>query len=152
MDDFLLKFFPSVYRKKHEARENNYCKYDNQMLQLFTSSLYLAAVVFSFVAAKICTRFGRRMAMRLAAAAFGIGVILNIFARNVVMLIVGRLFLGAGVGMGNQVIFYILTAIIITLSMAELHAMLVSDFESNFVDLIDVSDVLCLYFGINFVF
>ncbi|EFJ22412.1 hypothetical protein SELMODRAFT_416699 [Selaginella moellendorffii] len=44
MDDFLIKFFPTVYVRKHAAHENNYCKYDNQGLQAFTSSLYLAAL------------------------------------------------------------------------------------------------------------
>ncbi|KAF8400577.1 hypothetical protein HHK36_013876 [Tetracentron sinense] len=48
MDDFLKKFFPEIYLKKHLAFENNYCKYDNQSLQLFTSSLYLAANLASF--------------------------------------------------------------------------------------------------------
>ncbi|EFJ22414.1 hypothetical protein SELMODRAFT_38048, partial [Selaginella moellendorffii] len=41
MDDFLIKFF---YVRKHAAHENNYCKYDNQGLQAFKSSLYLAAL------------------------------------------------------------------------------------------------------------
>jgi MFS transporter, SP family, sugar:H+ symporter len=39
MDDFLVRFFPAVYARKHRARENNYCKFDDQRLQLFTSSL-----------------------------------------------------------------------------------------------------------------
>ncbi|KAA8527583.1 hypothetical protein F0562_034702 [Nyssa sinensis] len=37
MDDFLKKFFPVVYRRTQEPGINsNYCKYDNQGLQLFT--------------------------------------------------------------------------------------------------------------------
>ena len=105
MDDFLEKFFPSVYVKKHHARENNYCKYDNQYLQLFTSSLYLAAIVFSFFASIVCKKYGRKPAMQAASLFFLVGVALTAGAQNLVMLIVGRLCLGAGIGFGNQVIF-----------------------------------------------
>ncbi|KAH9300813.1 hypothetical protein KI387_012396, partial [Taxus chinensis] len=43
MDDILEKFFPVVYCRKHEltGNENVYCKYENEGIQLFTSSLYL---------------------------------------------------------------------------------------------------------------
>lgn len=105
MDDFLEKFFPKVYVRKHRAKEDNYCKYDNQMLQLFTSSLYLAAIVCCFFASKCCKRFGRKITMQLASLFFFIGVILNAAAMNLPMLIIGRLCLGAGVGFGNQVTF-----------------------------------------------
>ncbi|KAK4440875.1 Sugar transport protein 8 [Sesamum alatum] len=104
MDDFLLKFFPSVYEKKHRAKENNYCKYDNQLLQLFTSSLYLSAVVCSWAASFCCKRFGRKRTMQMAAAFFLIGVVLNAAAVNIYMLIAGRICLGAGIGFGNQAV------------------------------------------------
>lgn len=103
MDDFLIKFFPSVYVKKHAAKENNYCKYDNEYLQLFTSSLYLAAIVASFGASFVCKRFGRRPTIQVASVFFVLGAILNAAAKNLAILIIGRLFLGAGVGFGNQV-------------------------------------------------
>jgi hypothetical protein len=47
MDPFLIKFFPGVYKqmKGETLRESEYCKYDNELLTLFTSSLYLAALV-----------------------------------------------------------------------------------------------------------
>ena len=105
MDDFLEKFFPTVYVKKHRAKENNYCKYDNQGLQLFTSSLYLAAMVFSLAASKVCTKYGRKRTMLAASIFFLIGVVLDATAMNLVMLIIGRIFLGAGVGFANQVYF-----------------------------------------------
>ncbi|KAL7113879.1 hypothetical protein ACP275_04G086600 [Erythranthe tilingii] len=104
MDDFLLKFFRSVYEKKHRARENNYCKYDNQLLQLFTSSLYLSAVLCSWIASICCKKFGRKRTMQMAAAFFFVGVVLNAAAANIYMLIVGRVLLGAGVGFGNQAV------------------------------------------------
>ncbi|KAJ4778976.1 Sugar transport protein 8 [Rhynchospora pubera] len=102
MDDFLEKFFPEVFEKKHHAVENNYCKFDNQFLQLFTSSLYLAALVASFVASKICSKYGRKITMQLASVLFLIGVLLNALAPNLALLIVGRILLGIGVGFANQ--------------------------------------------------
>ncbi|XP_074576498.1 sugar transport protein 8-like [Curcuma longa] len=104
MDDFLEEFFPEVYVKKQRAKENNYCKYDNQILQLFTSSLYLAALVASFFASYSCTRFGRKRTMQAASAFFLVGVVLDAAARNLVMLIIGRILLGMGVGFGNQAV------------------------------------------------
>ena len=60
MDDFLKKFFPDVYhRKQAHLHETDYCKYDNQLLTLFTSSLYLAALVASLFAVYITSRCGR---------------------------------------------------------------------------------------------
>lgn len=103
MDDFLEKFFPSVYLKKHEAREDNYCKYDNQFLQLFTSSLYLAAIVSSFIASFFCKKFGRKLTIQAASIFFLAGAVLNAVAVELGMLIAGRIFLGVGVGFGNQV-------------------------------------------------
>ncbi|WVZ62393.1 hypothetical protein U9M48_012149 [Paspalum notatum var. saurae] len=102
MDDFLLRFFPSVYARKHRARENNYCKFDDQRLQLFTSSLYLAALAASFAASRACTRFGRKRTMQAASVFFLAGTGLCAGAANLPMLIVGRVCLGAGVGFGNQ--------------------------------------------------
>ncbi|KAJ3681190.1 hypothetical protein LUZ60_015679 [Juncus effusus] len=104
MDDFLEKFFPDVYIKKHEVKENNYCKYNNQYLQLFTSSLYLAALLASFVASRICSKQGRKFTMLLASLFFLAGVILNAAAMNIEMLIIGRILLGIGVGFANQAV------------------------------------------------
>ncbi|KAF5751394.1 sugar transport protein 8-like [Tripterygium wilfordii] len=101
MDDFLKKFFPTVYIKKHHVHEDNYCKYDNQYLQLFTSSLYPAAIVASFFASTFCRKFGRKPTIQAASVFFVTGAILNMLAKNLGMLIAGRLCLGAGVGFGN---------------------------------------------------
>ena len=57
MDSFFIKFFPAVYKRKLQVQEDNY-KYNNHYLQLFTSSLYLAALVSSFLASKVCTKYG----------------------------------------------------------------------------------------------
>ncbi|KAK1434859.1 hypothetical protein QVD17_00613 [Tagetes erecta] len=104
MDVFLKKFFPSVYVKKHHAREDNYCKFDDQLLQLFTSSLYLAAVVCCLFASMCCKRYGRKITIQLASLFFLFGVILNAAAMNLMMLIFGRILLGAGVGFANQAV------------------------------------------------
>ncbi|XP_077210275.1 sugar transport protein MST4-like [Tasmannia lanceolata] len=104
MDDFLVKFFPVVYRKKHQADNSNYCKYDNQGLQLFTSSLYLAGLTSTFFASYTTRNFGRKPTMLIAGIFFIIGVILNTAAQDLAMLIVGRIFLGCGVGFANQAV------------------------------------------------
>lgn len=103
MDDFLKKFFPLIYVRKLRAHEDNYCKYDDQMLQLFTSSLYLAALISSFGASKACTVLGRRPSIRLASIFFIIAAILSGVAPNLVLLILGRILFGVGVGFGNEV-------------------------------------------------
>ncbi|RZS24686.1 hypothetical protein BHM03_00057785 [Ensete ventricosum] len=103
MDDFLIKFFPAVYRRKHETTESNYCKYDNQGLQLFTSSLYLAGLTATFFASYTTRNLGRRLTMLIAGIFFIVGVILTGAAQDLPMLIVGRILLGCGVGFANQV-------------------------------------------------
>ena len=60
MDSFLIKLFPVVYEGKLQVKEDNYYKYDNYYLQLFTSSLYLVTLVSSFLASKVCTKYQRR--------------------------------------------------------------------------------------------
>ncbi|KAJ3683833.1 hypothetical protein LUZ60_014060 [Juncus effusus] len=104
MDDFLIKFFPSVYRSKHEDKESNYCKYDSQDLQLFTSSLYLAGLIATFFASYTTRNLGRRLTMLIAGILFIVGVIFNGTAQNLAMLIVGRILLGCGVGFANQAV------------------------------------------------
>src|ERR1044072_586304 len=104
MDPFLKKFFPNVYAKEHNIKpsDNQYCKFDSQILTLFTSSLYLAAFVASLAASAITSKFGRRLTMISGGVLFLIGAALNGFAINVYMLIFGRLFLGLGIGFANQ--------------------------------------------------
>ncbi|CAN1807712.1 Sugar transport protein 13 [Linum perenne] len=94
MPPFLEKFFPVVHRKTQDQSQlnSNYCKYDNQGLQLFTSSLYLAGTL------------GRRPTMLIAGIFFLAGVVLNAAAQDLAMLIVGRILLGCGVGFANQAV------------------------------------------------
>lgn len=105
MPDFLKKFFPAVYKKTIAGGdvECNYCKYNNQGLQLFTSSLYIAGLIATFFASYTTRRFGRKLTMLIAGIFFIIGVAFNAAAQNLTMLIVGRILLGCGVGFANQV-------------------------------------------------
>ncbi|KAG2320186.1 hypothetical protein Bca52824_013399 [Brassica carinata] len=104
MDTFLIKFFHRVYEKKHRVHENNYCKFDDQLLQLFTSSLYLAGIFASLAASYLSRRFGRKPIIMSASAFFLCGAILNFFAQELGMLIGGRILLGCGIGFGNQTV------------------------------------------------
>ncbi|KAK4425693.1 Sugar transport protein 8 [Sesamum alatum] len=104
MDEFLMKFFPKVHERKLHAAENNYCKYDDEMLQLFTSSLYIAALVASFFASKACSLLGRRPTILMASTFFIAGAIFCGAADAKWMLIFGRILFGIGVGFGNEAV------------------------------------------------
>ncbi|AES59982.2 sugar porter (SP) family MFS transporter [Medicago truncatula] len=86
MDEFLIKFFPRVYKKMKDETHN-------------TSQYSLIA---SFFASAITRMMGRKTSMFLGGLFFLIGAILNGLAANVEMLIIGRLLLGFGVGFCNQ--------------------------------------------------
>ncbi|KAK3005491.1 hypothetical protein RJ639_016050 [Escallonia herrerae] len=104
MPSFLKQFFPSVYKKEEldVGSTNQYCKFNSETLTMFTSSLYLAALVASLVASHITKLCGRRMSMLLGGSLFCLGAVLNAAAHNVLMLILGRIFLGIGIGFTNQ--------------------------------------------------
>ncbi|GAY62574.1 hypothetical protein CUMW_218890 [Citrus unshiu] len=103
MEPFLEKFFPEVHRKmKEDTKISNYCKFDSQLLTSFTSSLYVAGLVASFVASSVTRAFGRKPSVLMGGAAFLAGSALGGAAVNVYMLIFGRLLLGVGVGFANQ--------------------------------------------------
>lgn len=102
MESFLRKFFPEVERKMKESSVSNYCKFDSQLLTLFTSSLYLAGFVASFFASHVTRAFGRRASMLVGGAASIAGGALGGAAVDVYTLMLGRILLGAGVGFANQ--------------------------------------------------
>lgn len=105
MPSFLQRFFPDVYRRTQEhGIDSNYCKYDNQQLQLFTSSLYLAALVATMFASPVTRMLGRKKTMLIAGVFFIVGTVLNAIANSLSILIVGRILLGCGVGFANQVL------------------------------------------------
>ncbi|KAG1342181.1 Sugar transport protein MST3 [Cocos nucifera] len=103
MESFLAKFFPSVLEKeKEDVSTNQYCKFDSQLLTAFTSSLYLAALIASFFASTVTRVFGRKWSMFGGGITFLAGSAINGAAKNVFMLILGRILLGIGVGFANQ--------------------------------------------------
>ncbi|MFS8030064.1 putative major facilitator, sugar transporter, MFS transporter superfamily [Helianthus anomalus] len=106
MDYFLKEIFPEVYiRKQEHLNETDYYKYDSQILTLFTSSLYFAALISTFSASHVTRIRGRRASILWGAVSFFVGsVINNAGAQNIAMLIIGRCFLGFGIGFGNQAI------------------------------------------------
>nr|CAD91336.1 monosaccharide transporter [Glycine max] len=105
MDDFLKEFFPKVYRRKQmHLHETDYCKYDDQVLTLFTSSLYFSALVMTFFASFLTRKKGRKAIIIVGALSFLAGAILNAAAKNIAMLIIGRVLLGGGIGFGNQAV------------------------------------------------
>ncbi|CAN0922490.1 Sugar transport protein 14 [Linum grandiflorum] len=105
MDDFLKEFFPKVYRRKQaHLNETDYCKYDNQVLTLFTSSLYFAALISTFAASYVTRNKGRRASILCGSVSFFLGAVLNAAAVNILMLIIGRVFLGVGIGFSNQAV------------------------------------------------
>ncbi|CAL5443996.1 unnamed protein product [Camellia sinensis] len=102
MESF-LKFFPSVYEKqKADSSTNQYCKFDSFTRTMFTSSLYLAALLSSLVASTVTRKLGRKLSMLFGGVLFCAGALINGFAQAVWMLIVGRILLGFGIGFANQ--------------------------------------------------
>lgn len=107
MPSFLKECFPQIYESIQAPKnESNYCKYDNQMLQLFTSSLYIAALVASMIASPVTRKLGRKLTMLLAGIFFIAGTALSALAGTLSLIILGRIILGCGVGFANQVIIY----------------------------------------------
>ncbi|XP_057448049.1 sugar transport protein 1-like [Lotus japonicus] len=104
MDSFLKEFFPSVYEQESNVKPsaNQYCKFNSQILTLFTSSLYLSALVAGLGASTITRIMGRRATMIVGGLFFVSGALFNGLADGIWMLIVGRLLLGFGIGCANQ--------------------------------------------------
>ncbi|KAF0890343.1 hypothetical protein E2562_002742 [Oryza meyeriana var. granulata] len=102
MQSFLTKFFPEVVRGMRGAKRDAYCRYDNQLLTAFTSSLYIAGALSSLVASRVTRRVGRQAIMLTGGALFLAGSALNAGAVNIAMLIIGRMLLGVGVGFTTQ--------------------------------------------------
>ncbi|KAK8957993.1 Hexose carrier protein HEX6 [Platanthera zijinensis] len=103
MESFLKEFYPGVYEEmKEDGKTNNYCKFNSQLLTLFTSSLYISGLFASLFASHATTRFGRRFSMRVGGVFVFAGAIIGGAAINFYMLIFSRILLGFGVGFTNQ--------------------------------------------------
>ncbi|KAK3142438.1 hypothetical protein QOZ80_4BG0346450 [Eleusine coracana subsp. coracana] len=102
MESFLRKFFPEVLSGKKNANRDAYCRYDDQLLTAFTSSLFIAATLSSLVAGRVTRTVGRQAVMLMGGALFLAGSAVNAGAINIAMLITGRMLLGFGVGFTAQ--------------------------------------------------
>eukprot|EP00897_Mesotaenium_endlicherianum_P010445 jgi/Mesen1/9429/ME000618S08816 len=102
MPDFLSKFFPHILREEAQARSNAWCKFNSQMLQLFTSSLFIAGLFGGLFASYTTTRWGRVRTMLISGIFFCTGALLTSLAPFLALLVIGRIFLGLGVGFANQ--------------------------------------------------
>uniref|UniRef100_A0ACD5W8C9 Uncharacterized protein n=1 Tax=Avena sativa TaxID=4498 RepID=A0ACD5W8C9_AVESA len=106
MEPFLREFFPEVHRRMQAgAGVGNYCKFDSQLLTLFTSSLYVSGLLTAVLLASWFTaRHGRRPSMILGGLAYLAGAAVSGGAVNVYMAILGRALLGVGLGFANQAV------------------------------------------------
>ncbi|KAK1648578.1 hypothetical protein QYE76_066383 [Lolium multiflorum] len=106
MEPFLREFFPEVHRRMQAgAGVGNYCKFDSQLLTLFTSSLYVSGLLTAVLLASWFTaRHGRRPSMILGGFAYLAGAAVSGGAVNVYMAILGRALLGVGLGFANQAV------------------------------------------------
>ncbi|CAL4983695.1 unnamed protein product [Urochloa decumbens] len=104
MGSFLREFFPGVYRRMHgDVHVSNYCKFDSQLLTLFTSSHYIAGLLTALLLSSWFTAWrGRRPSMIVGGVAFLAGAAVSGGAVNVYMAILSRALLGVGLGFANQ--------------------------------------------------
>ena len=64
MADFQAKFFPAVFTNEQLLKTgagDPYCKYNNHVLQLIVSSLYIPAAFVSIFAASFARKTGRKV-------------------------------------------------------------------------------------------
>ncbi|KAL8539548.1 hypothetical protein ACS0TY_001235 [Phlomoides rotata] len=103
MGPFLRKFFPEVYRRMNEdTNVSNYCKFDSQLLTTFTSSLYIAGLFASFLAAPVTRNYGRKTSIIVGGVSYMFGAALAAASSNIYLLLFGRILLGVGLGFTNQ--------------------------------------------------
>lgn len=81
---------------EHHADKDAFCKYNDPLLQLFVSVLFLAGIIGAFLGSFTSKRWGRRPTMMLGGLFFLIGAILMAPAVHVAMLIIGRVAMGLG--------------------------------------------------------
>ncbi|KAJ4835656.1 hypothetical protein Tsubulata_021705 [Turnera subulata] len=104
MDIFLKKFFPEVYKRESSVKpsDDQYCSFNDQTMTLFTSCLYIAALISAIFSSVITRALGRKTTMVAGGLLFAAGAIVNALAQNVAMLYIGRILLGFGIGCCNQ--------------------------------------------------
>jgi len=63
---FQALFFPHMLNEDNTSSDP-FCKYDDHLLQLFTSCLFLAGAVAAIIGSWTCKRFGRKATMMAGA-------------------------------------------------------------------------------------
>eukprot|EP00199_Chlamydomonas_sp_CCMP681_P000932 CAMPEP_0119105134 /NCGR_PEP_ID=MMETSP1180-20130426/3181_1 /TAXON_ID=3052 ORGANISM="Chlamydomonas cf sp, Strain CCMP681" /NCGR_SAMPLE_ID=MMETSP1180 /ASSEMBLY_ACC=CAM_ASM_000741 /LENGTH=526 /DNA_ID=CAMNT_0007090117 /DNA_START=128 /DNA_END=1708 /DNA_ORIENTATION=+ len=101
-DSWKLRFFPHLLDISPET--SIYCKYNDALLQLFTSSLFLAGAFSALVGGWSTKKYGRRFTIVVGGIFFLIGTILQSTSYALAQLIIGRVVLGVGVGLVNQAV------------------------------------------------
>jgi len=71
------------------------------VIEIITSWVTLGAMVGALLAGVLADRLGRRFTLMLAAGIFVVGTLLEALAPGTVVLVIGRLVLGAGVGIAS---------------------------------------------------
>jgi sugar porter (SP) family MFS transporter len=71
------------------------------VIEIITSWVTLGAMAGALVAGTLTEHYGRRMSILLAAAVFVVGALLEALAPDTFVLVIGRLVLGAGVGVAS---------------------------------------------------
>ncbi|XP_050383606.1 sugar transport protein 10-like [Argentina anserina] len=100
---YLKKFAPELFLDDtNKPHTSLYCRPGNQYLNLFTSSVYLAAFISSLLASSVTRYCGRNISMSLAGLVYFIGVCISTAALNFTMLVIGRMFIGVGIGFAIQ--------------------------------------------------
>ncbi|KAJ0710678.1 putative sugar transport protein STP/MST-like, plant [Helianthus annuus] len=102
MTPFLEKFFPAVLAKMRDPKEDQYCLFDNHKLTAFIASMFIAGLMSSLLAGRVTRVIGRRFSLITSGILFITGNAFAVFADNVTTLLVGRLFVGFGIGFANQ--------------------------------------------------
>ncbi|TYG46331.1 hypothetical protein ES288_D11G248500v1 [Gossypium darwinii] len=71
--------------RRNVCTKTNYCKYDNQLLTLFKSSLYFAGLVSTFRASYVTRNKGRRASILVGTVSFFLGGASNAGIQHLLM-------------------------------------------------------------------
>lgn len=104
MEGFLTTFFPDILQSEQSTLQSNYCKYDNQVLQLYSSCPCIAALAASFLAGRITRTKGHKATLLWAGVLFIGNTVLAAAAQNLAMLFLARILLGVGIGFSSQAV------------------------------------------------
>lgn len=95
-------FSARFFAHGHAPDTDPFCKYNDHMIQLFTSCLFLAGAAAAMVGSCTCKHYGRKATMVAGGFCFLVGTTLVALAMHMAMLVLGRVVLGVGVGFATQ--------------------------------------------------